>query len=472
MPEPERTRRIPGLQRTSLRLSLQYSFLYSVLVIIVFVVAYVFTLHEIKDWAQDWMRDDAAALAQLLDSQGPEAVEEAIDRLAQMDADETRAYGLFSAEGAPRAGTLSQLPAAQTRFASREALGLAPHPEGEVSGYWLRIERLGPYWLVQGTSDHLVYELVEALGVSLILGFLALAILGIVLGRRIGRLTEDRVEGISGVLEAAGSGDLRSRIADPGPQDDLGVVERKINDTLDRLQRLVDTQQQISVDIAHDLRTPLQHLRHRLEALSADPQFDEGRAGAIAVLDGIVETFQSLLDIAALGTDSFAMKEAPVSVASLFDTLAELYADEARAASIRLNVARPTPDVQVLGDAGLLTRMMANLIENALKYCPPGSTVALSCAATGRAVSLRVTDDGPGVPAAEAERIFDRFVRLETSRGIVVGNGLGLALVKAIAAAHGATALVVPSDTGLAIEIRDLVRAAPVPPAPDAAPQT
>ena len=87
MPEPERTRRIPGLQRTSLRLSLQYSFLYSVLVIIVFVVAYVFTLHEIKDWAQDWMRDDAAALAQLLDSQGPEAVEESIDRLAQMDAD-------------------------------------------------------------------------------------------------------------------------------------------------------------------------------------------------------------------------------------------------------------------------------------------------------------------------------------------------------------------------------------------------
>jgi signal transduction histidine kinase len=173
---------------------------------------------------------------------------------------------------------------------------------------------------------------------------------------------------------------------------------------------------------------------------------------SIGELDAILETFQALLRIAQIeaGTRRAAFSE--VDLGGIVSAVAETFAPVAEDSGHRLR-ASVERGATVQGDRGLLTQMAANLLENSIRHCAPGAVIAMTLTREGGQPVLCVTDTGSGIPEAERDKVFRRFYRLETSR-TTPGNGLGLALVKAVADLHGAAIDLGDNRPGLRVTVR------------------
>jgi signal transduction histidine kinase len=255
-------------------------------------------------------------------------------------------------------------------------------------------------------------------------------------------------------------GNLSRRLDVGNRGDEFDELAHHVNDMLDRIQRLIENLQQVSNDIAHDLRTPLTRLRQRLElALSADARCGVTEcpmAGeiekAIAEADILLDTFSAMLRIAQIDSGSRRAGFRTVDLSGLLKSLADTYGPVAEDThhEIRAQIA---PGVSVNGDAELITQMCANLIENAIEHTPEGSTISVRLAPTSPHVLVVVADDGPGIPPAMRDRVCKRFVRLESSR-TTAGSGLGLSLVAAIAHLHGIDLDLGDNQPGLRVILR------------------
>ena len=448
-------RKGPSALRTSIRLSLQYSFLYSVLSALVFALAYWFTQYEVQDWVLDQMRSDAATLVETFELGGDEVLVNRVDALAEVSFQNARVYQLLNADGAIVSGNLSSvfenpLP----DYLPAQELPLAGEIHDEVTGYWLRADDVGPYLLIQGAGDHIVLEILEALGMALVAGYLAVVILGLVVGVRIGRITERRIAAISNTLTEASCGNLASRIPTTrNARDDLSRVSTEINSMLDQIKRLLESQEQISNDIAHDMRTPLQHLRQRLEKLRDSPIIrPDDISASLDQTEEIIATFNALLRIAQIEGSDRRERFAWNDLREIIANVTEVFEPTAEDAGIELTTKIPDEQLEVVGDGNLLTQLLSNLVENAIKHCPAGSKVLVSGENTPEGLILQITDDGPGIECRDQDRIFHRFFRGEKSRNSP-GNGLGLALAKAICDLHGAEITVSENDPGTIFEI-------------------
>lgn len=266
---------------------------------------------------------------------------------------------------------------------------------------------------------------VAGIAVVLVVGLLALA-----QSRRIA----NRVEAINAAYRRTGV-DAGTLIGDPAP-DEIGELARHSGAALERLSRLVDAQRHVSDNVAHEIRTPLMRLDQRLLALlkQSDNKVAPGLSGARSDIRGIVAMLDSLLDIAASEArrgDTGGLSEFDLS--ALVDDVAEVYRSSMEEAGLGFE-AIIAPGVTMLGEPMQITRLLSNLLDNAIKFVPAGGTVRLEIDTDG---SLRVSDDGPGIPADARPTIFDRFRRGHHDGP--VGHGLGLALAQAIAARHGMT---------------------------------
>jgi signal transduction histidine kinase len=208
---------------------------------------------------------------------------------------------------------------------------------------------------------------------------------------------------------------------------------------LDRITRLMDGVRQVSNAIAHDLRTPITRARGRLEeaVLHAGTEVELRAAieRATSDLDGIVAVFQALLRIAEIEAGSRRSAFAPFDFAPVLGGVVELY--EAVAEDRGLTVTLDAPaGLPIYGDQALLQQAVANLVDNAVKFSPPGQTVAVLARPTAGGTDIVVTDHGPGIPPADRDRATERFFRGESARS-TPGAGMGLALVQAVAQLHG-----------------------------------
>ena len=267
-----------------------------------------------------------------------------------------------------------------------------------------------------------------------------------------------RIEVIAATADAvstSGEMGLRAPVRPPERRDDIDQLAMAMNRMLDEIQRLVVSVRQVSDDVAHDLRTPLAHLRQRVEvALAGPPDADAYRAaleGAVEKIDSVLTTFEALLRIGQLEAGANLATFQALDLSEVARQVVEAYRPSAEDADHVLTLHAPRPE-WIAGEKSLVTQMLANFVENALIHTPPGTTIDIRVEPLGRSVRLVVEDDGPGVSDGEREQIFRRFYRVDRSR-TTPGSGLGLSLASAVAHAHGADIRAEDAGPGLRIVV-------------------
>jgi signal transduction histidine kinase len=265
---------------------------------------------------------------------------------------------------------------------------------------------------------------------------------------------EKRIAQIRQTAHRIEAGDLSQRIP-VSSDDEFGRLSVDINRMLDRIGHLMDGVRHVSNAIAHDLRTPLARIRHRLEgAVRHQAGSDSLRAAASEAIEGIDELtalFDRLLQIAEAESGMRAKSFEPVDLNGIANDMVELY--DATAEERRVSL-KPAGNGAVLAsvDRNLVASAVASLIDNAIKYAGPGAIVEVGAYAQPRSVAIEVRDNGPGIPEAERPRVIERFYRLDHSRS-VPGNGLGLSIVSAIATLHGGALELKDASPGLLARI-------------------
>lgn len=311
----------------------------------------------------------------------------------------------------------------------------------------------GDYVFV-GQDDERLTELRETLLKTVVASALAIMAFAIGGGIFVSLLILRRLNRFTAVADAVTSGAMASRMPVGPRYDEYDELATRLNAMLEQLEASMGSLKQVTSDIAHDLRTPLTRLRQRLEAIGTEDKLPERQVlvtKAVREADDMLDVFASLLRIAQIEAGAARVNFVSVDLSQLLLELADIYQVVAAGGSRSLS-ASIAPAIIMDGDRALLQQLFTNLIENSLTHTPSGSAVTISLQRTTGGWRASVTDNGPGIPLVEQDRVFDRFYRLEKSR-TTPGTGLGLALVKAIAHAHGLSAAIATDGPGTRISI-------------------
>jgi len=300
---------------------------------------------------------------------------------------------------------------------------------------------------LEGFSAKIVTGLATAAGLFLLLAAAA----GISTARR----SVQRIETINATSRAIMRSGLGERIPVRGTGDEWDGLAENLNSMLDRIQELVETNRQVSDNVAHDLRTPLTRMRGRLErAGTQQPDLEQYRAlvnDTIVELDEILRTFSSLLRISQIEARDRTAAFRTVDLTEIAGEVVELFDPTAEENAVRLRFSADQR-VDVVGDRDLLFEAISNLVDNAIKHGGRSGEVVVAVSDDNGGPAVSVADHGPGIPATERRHVLRRFYRLEHSRNSP-GNGLGLSLVAAVVSLHGAQIEMADNCPGLRISL-------------------
>lgn len=341
-----------------------------------------------------------------------------------------------------------------------ESLRLVPldgrAPLGQA-GYVQDARRLSGGLLLVAVSLAPIADLTATFLTLLPLSLVPTVLISLAVGAVIARRSAHRVAGIEHALVRLSEGDLSARY-DTGDRsgDDLSRIGAGVNRLAAKQEAATDALRQVSADIAHELRTPLQRIAVLLHDLRGRLP-DGSEAGdladrASAEVDRAGSVFQAMLQIAQIEGGNLASRFAPFDLAATARQVAELYQPSVEEHGDRLTLDVPMVPAMVRGDADLVAQAIANLVENALRHSPPGSRVGIEVAAGADGSELVVTDDGPGIPEGERDKVTRRLYRLEGSR-TTPGHGLGLSLVSAIAQVHSGQLVLEDNAPGLRVRL-------------------
>ncbi len=318
--------------------------------------------------------------------------------------------------------------------------------------------RVGAGQLIVAETREQVVEMREVFLTVFLVGLLPTLGIASAAGLLVARRARCKIEAIDAMLQDLTSGHLQARVrVDAGEADDLSQIGLAVNRMAAAQEASMASLKQVSADIAHDLKTPIQRVAVLLDQLATKTALAPIQKDIIdrasAETERIVKTFQALLQIAQIEGGSVRERFMPVALNDVALDIVDVYGPAAEESGHRLelSVAGPGP-FTVFGDKHLLGQVMANLIENGLRHVPPGGRISVELARSAGNVVLVVGDDGPGVPASERDRVLRRLYRLERSR-TSDGSGLGLSLVAAICSLHDATLLLDDNTPGLVVRI-------------------
>lgn len=429
--------------------SFRLSALYAALLVVAFVVASTWAWVATQSMAEHQIRDrvqlEMDSLQREIRSEGIAAAVAAIQtRSARPGALE---YRLSDAHGRVLAGNLTNVSPTTGWATLQEAEEAGERPEAFLV-------------LTQTTSDAGVLSIGDDFGRSERIRFalfrtllwvgLATVVLALGAGVFLARRALARVDALTRTMGLVSAGDLSARMPRSSRVDDLELLARGINAMLDQIDALVANVRRVSTDIAHDLRTPLTHVRQQLEsgaqATDLAASHDAMRA-AQNKIDEVLRIFQAMLRLSEIEAGSGRARFAPVDLAALVERITDAYRPDIEASGRTLGVETLTP-TSVEGDADLLAQALANLIENAMEHTPPGTTIRVSLVNAGDQIQLAVEDKGVGIEQEDRARAVQPFVRLSQSRS-GRGAGLGLAIVSATAQLHGAELLLEGANPGL-----------------------
>lgn len=386
------------------------------------------------------IRADTLALVDRHRDAGVQGLVEAIDDRMALDANAETIYLLTDPAGRKLAGNLGEWPSGVGTDSAwfRTAI----QHDGAMAEARLHRRDLvsadGPLRLLVGRdeSERVQLRLLLTEGVAWSVG--AIFVFAIIGAALIRRALQNRMRpAVQTALTIAG-GDLSHRVPISAQGDEFDRLGASMNTMLDRIGTLMAGVRGVSDAIAHDLRTPIARARGKLEEslLTAEGE-DALRAAVeegIADLDNISRIFQALLRIAE--AEAGARRAfAPLDLPEVLRDAAEFYEAMAEAREQRLDTDLPAR-LEMVGDRDLLLQAVANLLDNAIKFTPPGGTVRLAARATAEAIEITVSDTGPGLAPEDRAQAAERFFRADASRN-TPGSGLGLALVRAVALLHG-----------------------------------
>jgi signal transduction histidine kinase len=315
----------------------------------------------------------------------------------------------------------------------------------------------GGYRLLVGISEADVSEINEIALTSFASAAALVVVLALAGGAALAISVQRRMQAIATTMSRVSEGELTARIKLTGSGDDIDMLSMQVNDALERLAASFESMRQVSVDIAHDLKTPLNRLRLVIEdAMGAEREGKEVAAQlaeARAESDQINATFDALLRIAQIESRARKSRFARLDLVAVMAEIAEVFADVAEDEHKTLITQLDVAAAEILGDRELLVQLFSNLVENAIRHTPAGTAISMGLSATAGEVTAWVADDGPGIPFDEREKVLRRLYRLEQSR-TSPGSGLGLNLVKAVADLHGASLELDDNAPGLKVTLR------------------
>jgi signal transduction histidine kinase len=254
-----------------------------------------------------------------------------------------------------------------------------------------------------------------------------------------------RVSGITGR-------DMRARVPVPAANDEVAALAETMNAMLDRLESAATNQRRFVADAGHELRSPLATIHAGLDILAANAGLPDTASRHVVRLQGetvrLGRLVADLLLLARVDEHGLTLRHDDVDL----DDLAYTERDRLALEHPRLRVKLSVSPVRVTGDPHHLGRALRNLVDNAARYAR--TTVTIGVSADPATAYVEVSDDGPGIPATERARVFDRFVRLDDSRSRTDGGtGLGLSITNEIVTAHGGTVTIADTDTGALLRI-------------------
>ena len=366
---------------------------------------------------------------------GPESI---LQRFGQEAArDPLNTFGLFSAAGDRVAGDT------RLRPADLPADGVPQNVGGRGEAPPRRALRTTLPWgetlIVERDTSQLV-ELRQIIIGALVWSGAGIVTLGLFCGVALSIRPLRRVQAFQDASEAIIAGDLSLRLQADGSRDELDELARMVNAMMDEVERLVIQARTVGESVAHELRTPLTRLRASLDHARRtfeDPDDPRGQLleRCVTETEGVLARFQALLRIAAVEARGRRDGIAPTSLSAIVELVGELYQPLANEREIAFS-ARIEEDVTIRGDADLLVEAVSNLVDNALKFTPPGGAVTLDLVRAAEGPVVTVQDDGPGIAEAERPLVTKRFYRSQDATP-VPGHGLGLSLVAAVADLHG-----------------------------------
>ena len=444
--------KLPSIVGTiSFKLSALYLLLFLFSFLSIGITVYLLTNHTLEQQLKNSIETEAARLKTEYDSGGITELKDEIDEVDDRGAHTLFEYGVIDQNSGLIAGSFNHFrPSAGWQNVMRSPAGNKPGKEL----LYIRVMALpNNVWLGVGHDGDYIQKAGKAIIQAFIWGFVLVILLGAGGGLYLSRAFLRKIDSITKSTQAIIAGDLKHRLPVSKNRDELDNLALLLNQMLDKIGALIENIQQVSNDIAHDLRTPVSHLKFRLEdALTRNlpaEQYKERITFAIEEVDSILDTFSAMLRISQIesGSRRSGFKTVNLSdiVVSVIDALQPVAEEQGK--MIRADIEE---DINMTGDKELLTQLAFNLLDNAILHTPKNTQIAVSLRSSDTRTELTVADNGPGIAEQYRPKVFQRFYRLERSR-TTPGNGLGLSIVAAIADLHDGTITLSDNNPGLKI---------------------
>lgn len=316
----------------------------------------------------------------------------------------------------------------------------------------------GGYQLLVGAELEETQNLLKQLFKASLIAISVIFALSILIGSLMARRMLNRINAVTNTADNIIDGNLSYRIPVMDDRDnELDRLSRSLNRMLDRNEELMIGTREVSNNLAHDLRNPLNRIRHRVESAKleklSETELDNFKHDTIEDIDGVISTFNALLSIAQIESGEPRKNWSEFSLKALLDDLSEIYEVVANEKDIFWKY-EATEGLSLNGNKQLIAQLFTNLLDNAFKYSAPNNVVSLNASLLNdNQISVTINDQGTGIPKEEHENVFKRFHRLDSARS-TEGNGLGLSLVKAVVDLHDAKIELSDNKPGLIAKIR------------------
>ena len=427
---------------------------YLIILILVGFTIYQITKAAMMQELESQITSEVVLFQEIYQQGGQSALVESIKSLEKQKSPMPRLIGLFDDKSAKLAGNTGLAP----DFLGWKTRKFELEIGKPAVKYHAFTQTIDSSTIVVGRHMKLIDSVLKALFWVLISAGVLVCICSLLTGYYASRRVLLKLNRLASTLDKVSKGNTKIRLDIDHSNDQIDRISGQINQHLDQLSSLLNSTRNTAISIAHDLRTPLNRVHLMLQEAK---EFDGPKTKRMELihcveeeLNDVREIFDTILRISRIESNKDQSSFKIISVDSLLADMFDIYEAVVEEASQTLMYNRGTDSSGLInGDEKMLRQMLANLIENAMFYSPAEATITLSAyLSSENSVCIEVGDTGPGIALENREKVLDPFYRLNTSRN-QPGNGLGLALVRAITIRHAAKLKLMDNNPGLRVSI-------------------